>query len=134
GQAGIDVLAPAPRGALNWLKALPQRWRNGRQAEADFSHEVYDAMAGCLACKSCAGQCPIKVNVPEFRSRFLELYHRRYLRPVRDYLIGSLEFSLPLFARAPGLYNAVMGATPIQQLFAERIGMVDSPLLSRFDL
>lgn len=134
GQAGIDVLAPAPRGALNWLKALPQRWRNGRQAEADFSHEVYDAMAGCLACKSCAGQCPIKVNVPEFRSRFLELYHRRYLRPVRDYLIGSLEFSLPLFARAPGLYNAVMGATPIQRLFAERIGMVDSPLLSRFDL
>ena len=52
-------------------------------------------MAGCLSCKSCAGQCPVKVNVPDFRSRFLQLYHQRYQRPLRDYLIGSLEFSMP---------------------------------------
>ncbi|MDI9682292.1 (Fe-S)-binding protein, partial [Burkholderia cenocepacia] len=68
------------------------------------------AMAGCLACKSCAGQCPVKVNVPEFRSRFLELYHQRYLRPLRDYLIGSLEFTMPWMARVPALYNGLMGA------------------------
>ena len=30
----------------------------------DFSHEVKEAMDGCLACKSCVGQCPIKVDVP----------------------------------------------------------------------
>lgn len=52
-------------------------------------------MAGCLACKSCAGQCQVKVNVPEFRSRFLELYRSRYLRPLKDYLIGSLEYTIP---------------------------------------
>lgn len=132
-QAGVDVLAPAARGPLNFLRALPERWRNSRSAEADFSHQVYDAMAGCLACKSCAGQCPVKVNVPEFRSRFLELYHQRYLRPLRDYLIGSLEFSLPLFARVPRLYNAIMAAPWVDRLLAERIGMVDSPLLSDFD-
>lgn len=80
GLAGVDVLAPVASGPLQFLRTLPERWRNSRQGGDDFSHEVYDAMAGCLACKSCAGQCPIKVNVPEFRSRFLELYHRRYLR------------------------------------------------------
>ncbi|RMO78089.1 putative Oxidoreductase, FAD-binding [Pseudomonas syringae pv. maculicola] len=52
-------------------------------------------MAGCLACKSCAGQCQVKVNEPEFRSRFLELYRSRYLRPLKDYLIGSLEYTTP---------------------------------------
>jgi Fe-S oxidoreductase len=52
--------------------------------------------------KTCAGQCPIKVNVPELRSRFLELYHGRYLRPLRDYLIGALEFSIPHFAKLLG--------------------------------
>jgi Fe-S oxidoreductase len=67
-------------------------------------------MAGCLACKSCAGQCPVKVNVPEFRSRFLELYHSRYLRPARDYLIASLEYSMPYMARIAPLYNGLMGA------------------------
>jgi FAD/FMN-containing dehydrogenase/Fe-S oxidoreductase len=125
GNAGVDVLAVAPRGLLG-------RWRQ-RRAAADFSHEVYDAMAGCLACKSCAGQCPIKVNVPEFRSQFLALYHTRYLRPLRDYLIGSLEFSIPYFAKVPGLYNAVMNAAPVKRWLADQVGMVDSPSISRFD-
>lgn len=133
GQAGVDVLAPVASGPLQFLRTLPERWRNSRQGGDDFSHEVYDAMAGCLACKSCAGQCPIKVNVPEFRSRFLELYHRRYLRPLRDYLIGSLEFSLPLLAHLPWLYNAPMGSRLVNTLLAERLGMVDSPTLSDFD-
>lgn len=133
GAANIDVLAP---NRVSWLKGLPERLRNVRaqqQGQADFSHEVYDAMAGCLACKSCAGQCPIKVNVPDFRSRFLELYHNRYQRPLRDYLIGSLEFTIPYLAHAPGLYNAVMGSKFVSGLLADRIGMVDSPLISRFN-
>ncbi|MBV7563788.1 FAD-binding and (Fe-S)-binding domain-containing protein [Pseudomonas sp. sia0905] len=133
GQAGVGVLAPIASGPLDFLRSLPSRWRHSRAGDDDFSHEVYEAMAGCLACKSCAGQCPVKVNVPEFRSRFLERYHQRYLRPLRDYLIGSLEFSLPLFARMPRLYNGVMGAPLVTRLLAERIGMVDSPLLSDFD-
>ncbi|MBD9397410.1 FAD-binding and (Fe-S)-binding domain-containing protein [Pseudomonas sp. PDM11] len=133
GQAGVNVLAPIASGPLDFLRSLPSRWRHSRAGDDDFSHEVYEAMAGCLACKSCAGQCPVKVNVPEFRSRFLERYHQRYLRPLRDYLIGSLEFSLPLFARMPRLYNGVMGSPLVTRLLAERIGMVDSPLLSDFD-
>ena len=135
GEAGVDVLSPARRQPGFW-QTLPQRWRNSRDSKAgqqDFSHEVYNAMAGCLACKSCAGQCPVKVNVPEFRSRFLELYHTRYLRPARDYLIGSLEFTIPYLARVPGLYNGLMNAPVIKGVLARRVGMVDSPLLSRFN-
>lgn len=135
GAANIDVLATA-QGKLNWLKGLPARLRNNlarNKGEADFSHEVYEAMAGCLACKSCAGQCPIKVNVPEFRSRFLELYHGRYQRPLRDYLIGSLEFSIPYLAYAPGVYNAVMGSKWVSKLLERHVGMLDSPLISRYN-
>ncbi|MGE8059498.1 D-2-hydroxyglutarate dehydrogenase YdiJ [Pseudomonas sp. NPDC089547] len=135
GAADIDVLAAA-RNKVSWLKGLPARLRNnaGRdRGEEDFSHEVYDAMAGCLACKSCAGQCPIKVNVPDFRSRFLELYHGRYQRPVRDYLIGSLEFTIPYMAYTPRLYNAVMGSKFVSRLLEKQVGMVDSPLISRFN-
>ncbi|QTO52300.1 D-2-hydroxyglutarate dehydrogenase YdiJ [Burkholderia latens] len=136
GQAGVDVVAAA-RARQPFVRGFAARWRNSRAVRngaADFSHEVYDAMAGCLACKSCAGQCPVKVNVPEFRSRFLELYHQRYQRPLRDYLIGSLEFTMPLMARAPALYNALMRAGWVRTLLERYVGMVDSPLLSRFDL
>jgi len=136
GAANIDVLQAA-RGKLSWLSGLPARLRNNlarSRGEADFSHEVYDAMAGCLACKSCAGQCPVKINVPEFRSRFLELYHGRYQRPLRDYLIGSLEFTIPYMAYAPGLYNALMGSKWMSRLLERQVGMLDSPLIHRHDL
>ncbi len=135
-QAGVDVIEAA-RARQPFLSNITRRWRNSRAArrgQPDFSHEVYDAMAGCLACKSCAGQCPIKVNVPDFRSRFLDLYHRRYLRPLRDYLVGSLEFTVPWMAKVPALYNGLMGASCIRNFLERQVGMVDSPLLSRLDL
>jgi len=137
GEQGVDVLAVSSglRSATGGLGLL-EKARNSiarRRGQADFSHQVYDAMAGCLACKSCAGQCPVKVNVPEFRSRFLELYHSRYLRPLKDYLIGSLEFSIPWLARAPRAYNAVMNARPVRYALEHVAGMVDSPLLSGLD-
>ncbi|UNA34116.1 (Fe-S)-binding protein [Klebsiella pneumoniae subsp. pneumoniae] len=59
------------------LRSLVARTRNSwhaRKGEYDFSHEVKEAMSGCLACKACSTQCPIKIDVPEFRSRFLQLY------------------------------------------------------------
>jgi Fe-S oxidoreductase len=73
------------------------------------------------------------VDVPEFRSKFLELYYGRYLRPVKDYLIGSLEFMLPLAARVPGLYNALVGSRAGRALM-RRVGLVESPLLTGIDL
>ncbi|ALM51801.1 FAD-binding and (Fe-S)-binding domain-containing protein [Halomonas huangheensis] len=135
GQAGIDVVEESRRkkseGLGGFLRHLPARTMNSMRGKDDFSHQVYDAMAGCLACKSCAGQCPIKVNVPTFRSQFLEIYHGRYLRPLRDYLIGGLEFLLPWLAPAAPLYNAALDNRLIDRLMANGLGMVDSPRLSR---
>ena len=136
GNAGVDVLELS-RNPPGFLRSFWQRWRNtraARQQVPDFSHEVYEAMAGCLSCKACAGQCPIKVNVPDFRARFLQLYHQRYLRPLRHYLIGSLEFSMPWFAHVPWLYNGIMGNGWVQRMMEKHVGMVDSPLINRMAL
>ncbi|MBT2788773.1 MULTISPECIES: FAD-binding and (Fe-S)-binding domain-containing protein [unclassified Halomonas] len=136
-QAGIDVVEESRKkkaeGGWGFIKRFPLRVANtlSRQQHHDYSHEVYDAMAGCLACKSCAGQCPIKVNVPQFRSQFLEVYHGRYLRPLRDYVIGGTEFMLPTLAKAVPLYNAVIGQRWVEKLMRSTLGMSDSPALSR---
>jgi FAD/FMN-containing dehydrogenase/Fe-S oxidoreductase len=103
------------------------------KGEYDFSHEVHESMMGCLACKSCVGQCPVKVDVPEFRSKFLELYYSRYLRPLKDYFVGSLEIMLPIAAKAPKAYNVIMGASWVQKTLAKVAGLSDSPLLSTID-
>lgn len=122
--------------SASWITTignLPLRAKNSlgkALGKYDFSHEIHESMAGCLACKSCTGSCPVKVNVPEFRSKFLELYYGRYLRPLRDHFTSSLESVVPLFARMPFFYNGLMGSKSIQTLLAKTIGLSDSPLLT----
>ncbi|MGN0921958.1 MAG: FAD-binding and (Fe-S)-binding domain-containing protein [Cellvibrio sp.] len=123
--------------STNFLLTFPQRAINSfrkRKGDYDFSHEVHESMMGCLACKSCVGQCPIKVDVPEFRAKFLELYYSRYLRPLKDYAIGGLEFMIPTLAKVPGLYNLLIKPQFMQTFMAKVVGMVDSPRLTGISL
>ena len=106
-----------------FLRSFKQR------SENDFSHEVYDAMNGCLACKACATQCPIHVDVPSFRSKFLQLYHTRYPRPIKDYLVGSTEKTGQILSRFPGVSNAILNSK-ISQKWIRRFGMRDVPEFS----
>lgn len=135
---GVNPLAEsAAIKRSHFLLSLPSRIINTlgkRSGSYDFSHEVHESMMGCLACKSCAGQCPIKVDVPEFRSKFLELYYSRYMRPLKDYFVGGLEFMIPSLARVPWLYNLVMKPRVMQMMLKHMAGMVDSPLLSGINL
>ncbi|MBB3304776.1 MULTISPECIES: FAD-binding and (Fe-S)-binding domain-containing protein [unclassified Enterobacter] len=115
------------------LRTLIQRTRNtwhANQGEYDFSHEVKEAMSGCLACKACSTQCPIKIDVPNFRSRFLQLYHTRYLRPMSDHLVATVESYAPLMAKAPKVFNFFLKQPWMRELSKTHIGMVDLPLLS----
>jgi FAD/FMN-containing dehydrogenase/Fe-S oxidoreductase len=115
-------------GSLPWLLRLWHRLFRATRSR-DFSHQVYDAMSGCLACKACATQCPVRVDVPDFRAQFLELYHRRYARPIGDYFTALLERMLPWMALAPRLMNALMGGFFGRWLTAHVIGIADAPLL-----
>ncbi len=114
------------------IKQIIDRLKNSynKKNEYDYSHEVYEAMNGCLACKACASQCPIKVDVPSFRSRFLNIYYDRYQRPVKDYLVGNIETMLPLMAKMPAVVNAVMTPRWVQSLTKSAVGYVDTPALS----
>src|SRR4029077_19636402 len=108
-------------GKLPWLVRLWQRFVHDARSK-DFSHQVYDAMSGCLACKACATQCPVRVDVPDFRAQFLELYHRRYARPLGDHFTALLERMLPLMMLAPRLVNLLMGSALGRWLTTRLIG------------
>jgi FAD/FMN-containing dehydrogenase/Fe-S oxidoreductase len=98
--------------------------------ENDFSHEVMEAMQGCLACKACASQCPVKVDVPDFRSRFINIYHSRYPRPLKDHLVANVEILAPLMAKMPKLVNSILSLNVYDKLSEKTIGYVNTPLLS----
>ena len=127
-QSGVS--GKKPLGFLdNFLNKIQNSWRK-KHGESDFSHEVYESMAGCLACKACATQCPVHVDVPEFRSKFLDLYHGRYLRPLKDYLVGSTESFGRLFSQMPLLTNALLSWSLSRMLLKNLIGLRDLPIYS----
>lgn len=139
---GVDVLAleqdiSRSKGIWSVKKLLDESiakfkvtFFNKEENKNDFSHEVMEAMQGCLACKACASQCPIKVDVPDFRSRFINLYHSRYPRPLKDHLVANVEILAPLMAKAPKLVNSILSLKAYDKLSEKTIGYVNTPLLS----
>ncbi|KQV33546.1 MULTISPECIES: FAD-binding and (Fe-S)-binding domain-containing protein [unclassified Rhizobium] len=131
-EKGIDPRREAARQhPLRWVYQL---WNSLNPANRDdFSHEVRAAMDSCLACKACAGQCPVKVSVPAFRAKFLALYYQRYLRPLKDPLVAAIETTLPLMARMRPLHNVVAGSQ-VGQALMRRAGLTAMPVLPPLSL
>lgn len=129
-ERGVDVLDEERKAASGEVVTWSAKKQHKATAQDDFSTEVYEAMSGCLACKACTNQCPINVDVPEFKSRFLNLYHQRYPRPLKDYLVASIENTAPLMAKFPRLFNFGMSLPGVDTLLDKKIGYVDAPRLS----
>ncbi|STY61946.1 FAD-binding oxidoreductase [Mannheimia haemolytica] len=127
-----DDLIFKPRKQAVKLADFVAKIRNtlNKNKEYDFSHEVKAAMDTCLACKACASQCPIKIDVPTFRSQFNELYHSRYLRPLKDYVVSNLEFIAPLMAKQPRFFNFFSTSAFAEKAVNKTIGMTYLPALS----
>ncbi|MBE1287296.1 MAG: FAD-binding protein [Alteromonadaceae bacterium] len=126
---GVDTNSlDATQGTTSWLSRLINT--NSAQSKGDFSHEVMQVMDECLACKSCSSQCPVGVDVPDFRAKFIALYYQRYSRPVKDYLVANIERMAPWLAKIAPLHNAVMRSRLVQWALRESVGYVDAPLLS----
>ncbi|AAN55671.1 FAD-binding oxidoreductase [Shewanella oneidensis MR-1] len=125
---GVDVNALAKAKPLGILQRM-QNTINAKR-DYDYSHEVMESLKGCLACKACSSQCPVKVDVPKFRAQFFNIYYQRYLRPAKDYLVAGIEDSLPIMAAAPKLTNFASQNPLSQWVIKKAIGYVDAPALS----
>ena len=113
----------------SWFERL--RNSTDKNVEDDFSHQVLDVMDGCLACKACSSQCPVNVDVPGFRSRFLSIYYQRYLRPTKDHLVANIEKMAPLMAKMPGFINFFLNQNWVNSAIKKTVGYVDTPILSQ---
>jgi FAD/FMN-containing dehydrogenase/Fe-S oxidoreductase len=110
----------------NWFTKLG----NSKTKKDDFSHEVFESMNGCLACKSCSNQCPVGVDVPDFRAKFLSIYYQRYTRPLKDHFVANVEILAPAMAKLPRFFNFFLASSVVKAGIKKVIGYVDAPLLS----
>jgi FAD/FMN-containing dehydrogenase/Fe-S oxidoreductase len=118
----------SPKGRADLLRG----WL-AEPGDTELVAEVADSMRQCLSCGACTGRCPVQVDIPEMKSRFLE-QHRdgSRLRRRRDRVLSRFEATLPLAQRAAILVN------PFTRLIApllERVlGVVDLPAVPRKSL
>ena len=127
------VQSPKGRAAMlrEWARLSSEHDRGAPVAVEleTVTTELKATLDTCLSCQACTSQCPVKVDVPTMRSRFLADYYRTRPRPWRDRLMGRMERALPLARRFPRLANALLSAAPMRRALHRRLGLVDLPAL-----
>lgn len=119
----------SPKGRAGLIREwLRQGGADGKAAPL-FEAEVKRAMDGCLSCRACANACPVHVDIPTVRAKFLEAWHRRHRRPLRDFALAGLEQLLPLMTAVRPLSNLMLGKLGAPVL--RHLGLVHLPLLPR---
>ncbi|CZG13751.1 sn-glycerol-3-phosphate dehydrogenase subunit C [Legionella pneumophila] len=115
---------------LSWpLKKQINTYKKNH-GQYDFSHDVYTALEGCLGCQSCRSQCPVNINVPSFKAKFLQTYHMRYSRSIKDYLIAYSERVGYFQSLFPKLTNFCLSNKLVKYFLYKYAGLVDLPLFS----
>jgi FAD/FMN-containing dehydrogenase/Fe-S oxidoreductase len=81
------------------------------------SEEVREALDLCLACKGCARDCPVTVDMSSYKVEFLHHHYRGRTRPAAHYSMGWLPLWLSLISAVPGAAGG-LNATTRQTLLA----------------
>jgi Fe-S oxidoreductase len=122
--------SPGAFGLGRWLRTRLRGADTPSSGERDFSHEVYTTMNGCLGCRTCASDCPLKLQLPDLKPQFVALYHRRHPHSLRDHLVADFEALVRWLGYVPRLSNSVLAARPFRWGASRLLGIVNPPLLS----
>ncbi|SDH04870.1 FAD-binding and (Fe-S)-binding domain-containing protein [Pelagibacterium luteolum] len=117
----------SPNGRAALFRAWAQK--SNQQTEAALK----ESLETCLSCRACASACPVKVDIPTMKSRFLDAYYASHRRPLRDYGVRFMEPMLVLARRAPKLANKLLGSS-LGKAATRAIGLLDIPLLAERSL
>jgi Fe-S oxidoreductase len=122
----------SPKGRAVMLR----EWARLQSTEPDSDElvlletELYASLNACLSCKSCTYSCPLKVDIPDLKSSFLQHYARKHGHKLRDRLFARFERLANLGRRAPALTN-LLTQNPVSIAILRRIiGIVSPPRFS----
>ncbi|NNF53658.1 MAG: FAD-binding oxidoreductase [Acidimicrobiales bacterium] len=113
----------SPKGRADLLR----EWLTRPDDEA-LALDVADSLHQCLSCAACTGRCPLQVDIPELKSRFLEKRPETIrTRRIRTAFLSRFEELLPsVQAFAPVIGFAQRLASPT---LSRVLGIVDLPVV-----
>ena len=111
--------ALSPNGRADLIRA----WLAGDIDEAGYDDAIAENLNQCLSCSACTGHCPVEVDIPELKSRFLDQYYATRRRPLSHQVMSRFETLASLGAKVPS------GLTRLGLPLVERaLGLVGLPL------
>ncbi|SLN19679.1 putative FAD-linked oxidoreductase [Falsiruegeria litorea R37] len=116
----------APKGRATLFREWSRSTSLGEPVE-EVEAALKESLDTCLSCKSCSGQCPVRVDIPTMKSEFLSRYYERHNRPLRDHLLRYMERLSMHLRRRPRLANMAMGNPISRMVLNKAFGLSDVP-------
>jgi FAD/FMN-containing dehydrogenase/Fe-S oxidoreductase len=123
----------SPKGRASLLREWLRQEAQG-DADPKLEHQVYQSLQSCLACKACTTGCPIKVDIPTYRSRFLQQYYNRHTRPLGDYAVALVEHFGLYASKAAWLTNMLTQLRSTRWFTKRFFGMVNMPKVHTYHI
>jgi FAD/FMN-containing dehydrogenase/Fe-S oxidoreductase len=111
---GEEMHSTRGRAHLLWEMLAGSLQSEGFQSEA-----VNEALSLCLSCKACKTECPVQVDMAQYKAEFLAQRFKGRLHPLHHYIFGFADKLARWGSLAPGLTNALLN------------GPLTSPLIKR---
>jgi FAD/FMN-containing dehydrogenase/Fe-S oxidoreductase len=119
----------APKGRASLFREWA-RLRSTSEDTALVEEALKDSLDTCLSCKSCTGQCPVRVDIPAMKSAFLHQYFKTRARPARDHVLRHMEGQSLTLRKLPRFANLVLGNALSRAVLNRGFGLVDIPRYS----
>ncbi len=108
------------RGRANTLR-LAMAGRLGDAGLGD--HDVREVLDLCLECRACKAECPVGVDVAQFKSEFLAGYWKRHGTPLKTRVIGGAHRLATVGSAFAPLSNLVAQSTAGRWISEQLLGI-----------
>jgi Fe-S oxidoreductase len=106
------------RARLLWEMLAGALKEEGFQSEA-----VHEALDLCLSCKACKTECPVQVDMAQYKSEFLAQKYKGKLHPLHHYVFGFADKMARLGSITPALTNFVLSSGLTSPLIKHMVGV-----------
>jgi FAD/FMN-containing dehydrogenase/Fe-S oxidoreductase len=93
------------------------------QKEGFASEAVHEALDLCLSCKACKTECPVQVDMAQYKSEFLAQKYKGKLHPLHHYVFGFADKMARMGSLTPALTNFVLGSSVTSPLIKHIVGV-----------
>jgi FAD/FMN-containing dehydrogenase/Fe-S oxidoreductase len=126
---GLEQHSTRGRARLLWEMLAGALRTEGFESEA-----VHEALDLCLSCKACKTECPVQVDMAQYKAEFLAQKYKGKLHPIQHYVFGFADKMARMGSLTPAVTNFVLSSSLTSSLIKHIVGVAQErqmPQLAR---